>query len=412
MICVFLSNVSSVHTAKQEEALRIKVENPGISMTAIASKMGISVYKLKALLEPIGEYSAKNKQHIQPAASLKNYPAKKSVNLFEKLAKIRHGGVITCDICGITQWRNIPLINIIEKDHVDGNPNNNNESNLRTLCPNCHSQTTTRLKIQDSHPSRFDTSLSKQNVIISENDVLVSEEMQKRLKTLLGKTGPTPSNAYSLEDIMDGKVPTYRTSRYVGRLIGAGFKPNYCECCKATEWRGIPIRLFLVGHHKDGNATNHKFENLEVLCPNCHGARHSFESVTNPVHVGQQATYLTSNAVSYNLDSELVQRIKTLLESPNRPASMVGCAKELGISKKQLKTITIKMFPDLWVTDMGSARRLNLNDSEVKNQIAIIDQLRKMPGHTKFGGMKKAVQEYNIPRKRYLVLYERVFEQG
>lgn len=44
-----------------------------------------------------------------------------------------------CENCGITQWREMTLS--FELHHVDGNPRNNNFSNLKILCPNCHSQT-------------------------------------------------------------------------------------------------------------------------------------------------------------------------------------------------------------------------------------------------------------------------------
>lgn len=46
-----------------------------------------------------------------------------------------------CEICGIEEWNNSPLQ--CHLDHVDGNPENNLLTNLRILCPNCHSQTET-----------------------------------------------------------------------------------------------------------------------------------------------------------------------------------------------------------------------------------------------------------------------------
>lgn len=46
-----------------------------------------------------------------------------------------------CELCGITEWNGKPIS--LEMDHIDGNHNNNEESNLRLLCPNCHSQTDT-----------------------------------------------------------------------------------------------------------------------------------------------------------------------------------------------------------------------------------------------------------------------------
>lgn len=46
-----------------------------------------------------------------------------------------------CSFCGITEWNGhvIPL----ELDHIDGNKNNNQLTNLRILCPNCHATTPT-----------------------------------------------------------------------------------------------------------------------------------------------------------------------------------------------------------------------------------------------------------------------------
>jgi hypothetical protein len=46
-----------------------------------------------------------------------------------------------CFECGISEWRNKPLV--LELEHKDGNSENNLEENLCCLCPNCHSQTPT-----------------------------------------------------------------------------------------------------------------------------------------------------------------------------------------------------------------------------------------------------------------------------
>ena len=47
-----------------------------------------------------------------------------------------------CELCSIGDtWNGLPLI--LQLDHIDGNSDNNFPSNLRLLCPNCHSQTDT-----------------------------------------------------------------------------------------------------------------------------------------------------------------------------------------------------------------------------------------------------------------------------
>ena len=46
-----------------------------------------------------------------------------------------------CEECGLKEWNGKKII--LEVEHKDGNKHNNNEKNLKLLCPNCHSLTPT-----------------------------------------------------------------------------------------------------------------------------------------------------------------------------------------------------------------------------------------------------------------------------
>jgi len=48
---------------------------------------------------------------------------------------------LQCEICGITEWmkQEVPLV----MDHINGNSDDNNLSNLRLICHNCDAQTPT-----------------------------------------------------------------------------------------------------------------------------------------------------------------------------------------------------------------------------------------------------------------------------
>ncbi len=58
------------------------------------------------------------------------------------------------------------------------------------------------------------------------------------------------------------------------RLLDAGILKNTCDECRISEWRGRPLSVQI--DHVNGNGNDHRFENLRMLCPNCHSQTATF----------------------------------------------------------------------------------------------------------------------------------------
>jgi hypothetical protein len=58
------------------------------------------------------------------------------------------------------------------------------------------------------------------------------------------------------------------------RLLAAGLKENRCERCGIEDWLGTPLSMAL--HHVNGDGSDNRLENLQMLCPNCHSQTENF----------------------------------------------------------------------------------------------------------------------------------------
>ena len=79
-----------------------------------------------------------------------------------------------------------------------------------------------------------------------------------------------------MADILNELFPQYGSYKLKHRLYEAGLKDNKCESCGIIGWNGKVLECEL--DHIDGNRTNHKFDNLMVLCLNCHSQTDTFRN--------------------------------------------------------------------------------------------------------------------------------------
>lgn len=105
------------------------------------------------------------------------------------------------------------------------------------------------------------------------------EKMNIQYKGQQNKKGQQkgPNKYVSAVDYANYK--TVRTALLKEKMIKEGLIENKCFQCGLTHWLGQPLVLEL--HHIDGNKLNNNFNNLQLLCPNCHSLTSNFRGRNN-----------------------------------------------------------------------------------------------------------------------------------
>lgn len=127
------------------DALFIEVFNKHSSYAAVAAELKIHIKTVGARAKKLninknGDRIGTNQPFDLQDVLDGKYPQYPTYRLRNRLIEV---GLLEykCSNCGINEWCNEPVT--LELDHKDGDNTNHQLSNLRLMCPNCHSQTAT-----------------------------------------------------------------------------------------------------------------------------------------------------------------------------------------------------------------------------------------------------------------------------
>ena len=82
----------------------------------------------------------------------------------------------------------------------------------------------------------------------------------------IGRARKYKTSYVNAETYLNGEKPIH-SSKLKIKLLKENLIENKCAICGISEWLGKPIVLQL--HHINGNNSDNRLENIQLLCPNC-----------------------------------------------------------------------------------------------------------------------------------------------
>lgn len=164
------------------------------------------------------------------------------------------------------------------------------------------------------------------------------------------------------------------------KLIKDGIKEYRCEKCGLSIWLNQPIPLEL--HHIDKNHYNNNFDNLQILCPNCHALENNNNNNNNK-----------SDEVKLKPKKKIIkQKSKENIE--RKKHYCIDCGKEISRNALRCKSCAAKEFNK-------DSQKHSLSRDELKNLIRTTSfvQIGEQFGVTD-NAIRKWCDTYNLPRTK------------
>ena len=147
-----MPQISKVYQVSDEQFIQIVQESNSYSdclrALGLGARGGSSTDILKRRIAELNcstEHFGKQLQSVSAKYSLEEILVENSsyANISRLKQRLVNEGKMEykCQKCGISEWLGNPLT--LQLDHINGVNNDHRLTNLRFLCPNCHSQTDT-----------------------------------------------------------------------------------------------------------------------------------------------------------------------------------------------------------------------------------------------------------------------------
>ena len=147
-----MPQISKVYQVSDEQFIQIVQESNSYSdclrALGLGTRGGSSTDILKRRIAELNcstEHFGKQLQSVSAKYSLEEILVENSsyANISRLKQRLINEGKMEykCQKCGISEWLGNPLT--LQLDHINGVNNDHRLTNLRFLCPNCHSQTDT-----------------------------------------------------------------------------------------------------------------------------------------------------------------------------------------------------------------------------------------------------------------------------